>query len=141
MSTSLLMSKIIDLTDARRKHRDTRGSQVPKIDREQRKEYRRVSSERVFIQIVECSDQDMVGTTVSCETLDISAGGLRVTTERFVPVGCKLDLWVDNIARPGKFFLTSDVRWIRQVADKYELGVELHEGSATDIDAWRKLLA
>lgn len=139
MSTSsLLMSKIIDLTDARHRRRVVRGRSVSSFDSEQRKEYRKASDERLFIQVVECSDPDMVGTTLSCHALDVSASGLRAHVEQFIPVGCHLDLWVDNSSRPGKFFLTSDVRWIRAVDDNcYEFGVELHEGAATDIEEWR----
>lgn len=140
MTTSLLMSKIIDLTDARRHRQVVRGQQAPKLDRDQRREDRRTSNERLFIQIVECSDNDLVGTTLSCHALDISSGGLRVRTDRFVPVGCHLDLWIDNSARPGKFFLTSDVRWIMTLENGYEFGVQLHEGAATDIEEWRELL-
>lgn len=142
MTTSLLMSKIIDLTDARRNRRVARRvGEPPRFDQENRKEYRRTSTERLFVQVVEASDPDLVGTTLSCHTLDVSSGGLRVQCSEYIPAGCQLDLWIDNSARPGKFFLTSDVRWVRSVDDQYEMGVALHEGSATDIDEWRQLLA
>ncbi|MBD3649525.1 MAG: PilZ domain-containing protein [Pseudomonadales bacterium] len=110
------------------------------MNRDQRREDRRTSNERLFIQVVDSSDHDLVGTTLSCHALDVSSGGLRVQADRFLPVGCHLDLWVDNSARPGKFFLTSDVRWIRTLEDRFEFGVQLHEGAATDIQEWRELL-
>jgi len=137
MTTSLLMSKIINLTDARRR-RVVRGGEVSRVRHEQRTVYRRISNERLFIQIVECPDPDLVGTTLSCRAVDASVNGLRIWTESYIPMGSHLDLWVENMSRPGKYFLTSDVRWVRRADDVFEFGVELHEGAATDIDEWRK---
>ena len=81
------------------------------------------------MQIVNCpEDPDLVGTTISCSAVDVSAGGLKVTADRFVSAGCELDLWIDIRSRPGKFFLTRDVRWSRQINGNGpgEFGVELH---------------
>ncbi|MEX2489634.1 MAG: PilZ domain-containing protein [Pseudomonadales bacterium] len=142
MATSLLMSKIIDLADARRSRRVAQVETSPRVDHENRKEYRKLTTERLFLQIVECpADPELVGTTLSCRTVDVSSGGLRIQSKDHIPEGCQLDLWVDNSARPGKFFLTSHVRWIRTVDGQYEIGVALHNGSATDIEDWRQLLS
>lgn len=142
MATSLLMSKIIDLADARRNRPVTRVETAPRFDHESRKENRKSTTERLFLQVVECpADPELVGTTLSCRSVDVSCGGLRIESNSYIPEGCQLDLWVDNSARPGKFFLTSHVRWLRTVDGQYEIGVALHNGSATDIEDWRQLLS
>jgi len=79
---------------------------------------------------------------MSCVSQNVSAGGLQIKSYEFIPDGCQLDLWVDVNSRPGKFFLTSDVRWVKEksnVKHTYLLGVELHKGAATDIDEWRMI--
>lgn len=138
MTTSLLMSKIVDISAARRR-RDRRDTTMNQPSHDKRREYRRRSNERLFVQIVRSDDQDLVGTTISCEALDVSANGLRIVTSTMIPAGSHLDLWVDNSAGPGKFFLSSEVRWARIGENGFEAGVELHAGSATDIAEWRQL--
>lgn len=138
MTTSLLMTKIIDISMARRR-RDHHDRVISMHSHEKRREFRRESVERLFVQIVTCPNPDLIGTTISCEALDTSAGGLRITGGALIPEGCQLDLWVDNSSGPGKFFLSSDVRWARVVDGQFQAGVELHDGAATDIDAWRQM--
>ena len=52
-----------------------------------------------------------------------------------------MDLWIDILSGPGKFFLTREVRWSRQINGDgpCEFGVELHEGVATNIREWRTI--
>jgi hypothetical protein len=130
MESSLYASKIDRVAP-------TRGKRVPEkaVDEaDNRRDIRRVSSERLFAQVVQSNDSDLVGTTLSCEATDISANRLKIVADRTLPVGCVLDLWVDDSRKPGKFFLSSDVRW----SGENEFGVQLHNGTATDIEAWRK---
>ena len=138
MTTSLLMSKIVDITAARLR-RERREFAMAGSSAEKRRETRQKSAERLFVQIVKSDDQDLVGTTISCEAIDVSANGLRILLDWLIPAGCQLDLWVDNSAGPGKFFLSSEVRWARVSAGGCEAGVELYDGAATDIAEWRQL--
>lgn len=132
MDSSQHASKIISMSATHR-------TRVPKeLDGDDnRRDTRRASSERLFAQVVQSNDIDLVGTTLSCEAIDISANGLKITADRTLPVDCVLDLWVDDSRKPGKFSLSIDVRW----SGENEFGVQLHNGSATDIDAWRKRYA
>ena len=136
MTTSLLMSKIIDISEARRR-RNRQVTAMSMNEQDNRREDRVESNERLFVQIVTSDDQDLVGTTISCEALDVSASGMRIQTALPIPVGCQLDLWVDNSAGPGKFFLSSDVKWVKAVEGRFQAGVHLFDGSATDISEWR----
>jgi len=143
MSASLLMSKIIDFNDAKQSRRAKRVIRMNTNGTEKRQYKRTQSSDRMFVQVVSCDkNPDLVGTTLSCNALDVSVGGLRINSYDSIPVGSRLDLWVDINSRPGKFFLTSDVRWIESAKNTtatYEIGVELQDGAATDIQEWRHI--
>ena len=110
---------------------------------EKRQHKRIAARDRLFVQVVSCNEQpELVGTTLSCKTMDVSAGGIRIDSSDRIPVGTKLDLWVDVQSRPGKFFLSSDVRWVQEsrgILPSYHLGVELQDGAATDIAEWRRI--
>jgi hypothetical protein len=143
MSTSLLMSKLFNMPAFRRALPETGPDvlQQEKILRH-RAEYRRAAVERLFIQIVDCDDADKIGTTISCHSTESSASGLRICSDESIPRGSRIDMWVNISARPGKFFLSADVRWCSQPDNgMYHVGVELIDGSATDTDAWRALHA
>ncbi len=137
MTSSLLLSTIISLASARNRQ----NAEKPTIEGhfEQRGEVRRNNNERLFLQIVQSSHQDLVGTTLSCTALDVSPSGLRISCNQDIPMGCIIDLWVDDSARPGKFFLSGEVRWARekQTGD-FQVGVKLLEGAATDLNEWRE---
>lgn len=45
---------------------------------ERRQDDRRESSERLFLQVIAAQEADIVGMTISCNALDISAGGMKI---------------------------------------------------------------
>lgn len=144
MGASLLMSKISEFTDAKQTHAVSRALRPNRVDASntEKRHYRRTKSgDRLFIQVVSCNKRpDLIGTTLSCQAIDVSAGGIRIDCSDRIPVGSKLDLWVDIGSRPGKFFLSSNVRWVeekRGLQPSFELGVELQDGAATDIQEWQ----
>lgn len=110
---------------------------------DQRLHPRRDSTDRLFTQVVLSGDApDLIGTTLSCKAVNLSVGGIQFRADRSVPTGALLDLWVDVASRPGKFFLSGEVRWTRPVADdsgdqEWYVGVQLKSGAATDILDWR----
>ena len=137
MTSSLLLSTIINLASARSRQDAPKPSTEGRYD--QRQEFRRESNERLFLQIVQSMNPELVGVTLSCTALDVSPGGLRISCQQEIPAGCVIDLWVDDSARPGKFFLSSEVRWAREVqAGIFQVGVQLLQGAATDLDEWRE---
>ena len=94
-----------------------------------RQERREVSGRRLFVQITQAADSELVGTTMSCTSVVASAHGIKFLVEHFIPVGCLLDLWVDDESRLGKFFLSGDVRWTHKAGLTSTLvGVRLQEG-------------
>lgn len=103
------------------------------------------SDDRLFTQVVLAAEKpELVGTTLSCRAVNMSVGGIQFRTNQSVPVGTLLDLWVDVASRPGKFFLSGEVRWSRPTEEVDEngtpmhfIGVQLKAGAATDIIDWR----
>ena len=141
MSRAVSVSKVIDIKQARRRHL-AQGAKMNDAGSEMRGETRRASYERLFVQVVECADRNLIGMTVSCDSVDVSAGGLRVSSDTHIPEGSQVDLWIDVNAGPGKFFLTSDIRWSTTTGDGgYQFGAKLRDGAATDISEWRALQA
>ncbi len=105
-----------------------------------RTEIRVSSGERLFVQITQSSEKDLIGKTMACKAVDASAHGIKFLVEDFIPVGCLLDLWVDDLARPGKFFLSGDVRWTHKTGRVSTMvGVRLQNGLATDIESWKEV--
>jgi hypothetical protein len=143
MGASLLMSKIINFNDAKQKKEQQVNPGMATHTEEKRQHKRVSSSDRLFVQIVACEEKpSLVGTTISCSAIDVSADGLGIRSNEYIPKGSQLDLWVDIGSRPGKLFLTSDVRWITKKSDSrnsFELGVALHDAPAKDIEEWRSM--
>ena len=131
-------SKVISLFDTKQRE-GSRRTNVMGQTAERRIEERQPCQSRLFVQITACDEPDLVGTTFSCHTQDVSPGGLCITSEAYVPAGAKLDLWVENGLRPGKYFLTGDVRWVAPLdGSRCALGLELQESPTTDIELWRQ---
>jgi len=107
---------------------------------ERRQHSRLDRDEKLFLQVTRCDeDEDLVGTTVLCETIDVSANGLKLHTRKEVVVGVELDLWVNIDGRAGKFFLTGTVKWSRPEAGGHCSGIEVLERENTDIRGWHEL--
>ncbi len=109
---------------------------------DRRREPRYECQERLFVQVVACADRpDLVGRTEAGDVIDVSGSGIHFCTELELPVGTLVDIWVDIASRPGKFFLSGEVRWNGSAkAGVHACGVELEDGPATDFAAWRALL-
>lgn len=103
-----------------------------------RVEARELTGERLFVQITHAHDKELIGKTMACRAVDASAHGIKFLADDFIPVGCQLDLWVDDEARPGKFFLSGESRWTQKVGRTSTMvGVRLQDGLATDIESWQ----
>lgn len=140
-------SNIISLRDNMKKGRpevvtDSQNTLSRNGTGNQRGEERQPCSEKLFIQITQTGDQNLVGTTLACETVDASPHGIKFVASQYIPVGSLVDLWVDDKSRPGKFFLSGDVRWTQKAGETATMiGVRLQEGLATDIENWKEVYA
>ena len=131
-----MSSNIIQFNQARIKRMSTSDKRMhPRLE----------SDDRLFAQVVLATDEpNLVGSTLPCNAINMSMGGIQFKTTTQVPVGTLLDLWVDVSSRPGKFFLAGEVRWSRPIGEFDErgqeiffVGVQLKSGAATDILDWR----
>ena len=117
---------------------DSDGQQNEPGWKDNRSEIRVVSGERLFVQITQSTEKDLMGKTMACKAVDASAHGIKFLAEDFIPVGCLLDLWVDDLSRPEKYFLSGVVRWTRKAGKvSTMIGVRLQDGLATDIERWK----
>ena len=84
----------------------------------------------------------LLGTNLPGSAVDVSASGLRLSLYKEVPINSNLDIWVTFKDDFKKFFLSSKVRWCRQVDDSatYQAGISLHERTdiKTDLSDWKK---
>lgn len=135
-------TNVIELNEVRNKLKQQGALRM----RNDKREHSRLESQdRLFVQVVlSAADPDLVGTTLSCESINLSVAGIQFRTDTPVPHGSLLDLWIDIKTRPGKFFLAGEVRWSRPAGEfddtgreYWYLGVQLKTGAATDILEWR----
>lgn len=98
----------------------------------------------LFVQVLAASESpSLVGETLQCSTLDVSASGLRVQVNCEVPVPSEIDLWLDVQACAQKFFMHGLVKWCNRVDAEqsiFQLGVELLNLPFTDFEDWRATL-
>ena len=59
-----------------------------------------------------------------------------------MPEGYLLELWMEISNHPGKFFLTGEVKWCKEVEEgkRYLVGVELKERDTDDFKQWQEAL-
>lgn len=116
----------------------------PQPHREQRRHPRAKRTERLFVQVVDCTQAaDLVGRILRASTADVSAGGLRLHLDHPVPVGCALELWVKVDGSDGTFLLAGEVRWTLPAPEEggYAAGVALGSGLPDDSARWRSFVA
>jgi hypothetical protein len=109
---------------------------------DQRQEYRFNTPLTVFIEFV-AADSDSSATIVICQSLDISANGLRVITDRELPEGTILQSCVQLKEKNRRFMLSTEVKWSQPYKNNGEflIGLALFESENTDIQEWKEFVA
>ena len=109
---------------------------------EQRQEYRLNTPLTVFIELMAASNH-APATIVISQSLDISANGLRVITDRDLPIGSILSSCVQINNSSQRFMLSTEVKWSQayQHNGEYLIGLALFESEDTDIQAWKEFIA
>ena len=110
---------------------------------ERRADKRFIKSEGISLKIVFSSENPgLLGKTMTGETLDVSASGMRISMEREIKVDSVLDVWVTLHDENKKYFLTGNVRWCRasESGDGYQVGLVLRErtDTVTDLVSWQQ---
>lgn len=106
---------------------------------EQRRSHRLLSQDRLFVQITESPlEPAIVGMTTCCDAENLSGDGMAFIASRPLPVGTRLDLWLDIRSRTGKFFLSAEVMWSERIDDgSWRQGVRFVPGFGTDLSHWQ----
>jgi hypothetical protein len=107
---------------------------------ELRQEYRINTPLTVFIELM-AADMHSPATIVISQSVDISANGLRIITDRDLPVGSILSSCVQLDNYEQRFLLSTEVKWSRNHKDEYIIGLALFESEGTDIQAWKEYIA
>lgn len=112
---------------------------------EQRQEYRLDTELTIFIELPTQHMGAKVDIVVS-KSLDVSANGLRVITDREIAGGSILRACVQQQAKkssPVQFVLITEVMWAEPYGNsgEYLVGLSLFESEGSDILAWKEFIA
>ena len=109
---------------------------------ELRQEYRLDTPLTVFIELI-AATIDTPATIVVSKSVDISANGLRVITDREMPIGSILSSCVQLNESGRRFMLSTEVKWSQThlKTDEFLIGLALFESEDTDIQAWKEFIA
>jgi hypothetical protein len=110
-------------------------------EQERRRFRRSLREERLFVQITKGADEQLKDRTFPCSTLDVSAEGLRLLVDRPLQAGAPIELWVEVTGREGKYFLSGEVRWVRETDAGHLAGIALSPRNGDDLMAWRALFS
>tara|TARA_R110000823_G_scaffold119998_6_gene244320 strand:+ start:16517 stop:16876 length:360 start_codon:yes stop_codon:yes gene_type:complete len=113
---------------------------------EQRRHLRLPLESRTFIELVSPQlGTRGTGRLVTCQTLNISRGGLQVALGDAVTVGAILQISVELPTEEQPLYLAGEVRWCRYNDLDAELrwlaGFKLLNAESTDIGRWVELIA
>lgn len=104
-----------------------------------RREQRQAFNADATIQVMESSDEELIGLTLETKIIDVSTFGLRLEVDRFIHE-CSLGLWVDLADESDSFFLAAAIRWATwHDGDGYQVGLELIENPLSDQERWNEL--
>ncbi len=99
---------------------------------------------RVFIEVESAPPGSLgPGRVARCETLEVSAAGLRVRLGEAVSVGAILQIGVELPGKDEPFYLVGQVRWRmrdKEVADAWIAGFEILNAHGSDIAHWEEAL-
>ena len=104
---------------------------------DKRKESRKDYNLRFFVHVHNSeADADMVGMSLTCEAVDVSAHGIQFSTNVELTAGTVLNITI-GIGEPfAMYLLRGEVRWVRAAEDEYLMGVLLQSAEDTDLDRW-----
>jgi hypothetical protein len=108
---------------------------------EQRQEYRLDTQLIVFLEVGDDSGQEPV--IVISRSLDISANGLRIITDRELAPGSILRSCIQNENATQQFTLITEVKWLQpwQNANEFLVGLALFESEDSNIVEWKEFIA
>ncbi len=110
---------------------------------DQRSHQRHTRKEDAYLELTQYGKQgDYLQKVIACETVDLSAQGLKVYMSEPVEQGLITDVLVEISGQEGRFFLTAEVKWISPSGDDgwYFAGFQIFEAENTDYESWAKMI-
>ena len=112
--------------------------------KEQRSHPRLEEQSTIFIETRSSSDGNATKESILiCNSVEISAGGLRVCVDEELPPGTILQLGVELPDFEQPLYLVGEVRWSKPAEAPntgYHAGFQLLESAGTDYEIWKELL-
>jgi len=107
----------------------------------QRQEYRLATQLTVFIELGDEKSNDPI--IVISRSLDISANGLRIITDRELPVGSIVRSCVQSLDIEQRFLLITEVKWSQpwQESGEFLVGLALFDSQDSHIQEWKEFIA
>jgi len=108
---------------------------------DQRQEYRLEIQLTVFLELGD--DAHSEAAIVISRSLDISANGLRIITDRELIPGSILRSCVQTQDIDKRFMLITEVKWLRpwQNVGEFLVGLALFESENSNIQEWKEFIA
>lgn len=110
---------------------------------DQRNHRRHTRKEDAYLELTLDGKQgDYIQKVIACETVDLSAKGLKIYMSEPVEQGLITDVLVEISGEDGRFFLTAEVKWIAPTGDDgwYFAGFEIFEADNTDYESWARMI-
>ena len=109
---------------------------------DQRNHKRQTRKEDAYLELTLDGEQGYIQKVIACETVDLSAKGLKIYMSEAVEKGLITDVLVEISGEAGRFFLTAEVKWIAPCGDDgwYFAGFEIFEADNTDFENWAKMV-
>lgn len=99
---------------------------------------------RVFIEVLAAAaGSNQEPEIIACETLDVSATGLKVGLQRELTQHSILQIGVEPPDSADTFYLTAEVRWCRHSGTEnkhWYAGLELLNAHGSDSEHWKELI-
>jgi len=108
---------------------------------DQRQEYRLETQLTVFLELGD--EPDAEPTIVVSRSLDISANGLRIITDRELPAGSIVRACVQTQDMHQRFVLITEIKWVQawQNPGEFLIGLALFESENSNIVEWKEFIA
>jgi hypothetical protein len=92
---------------------------------------------KFFVHIKECrEDPELVGLSVECLAIDLSTRGMQFKTDVQLCSASELGITI-GIGQPFAMYeLYGEVRWVKEDAGEYAMGVLFEERQGTDYLKW-----
>ncbi|MCB1688032.1 MAG: PilZ domain-containing protein [Halioglobus sp.] len=113
---------------------------------EQRRKHPRLPvTSTTFIELLSARvGQNESAQLITCNTVDVSRGGLQVILSEELTVGAILQIGVDLPNAPGTLYLAGEVRWCLPSDDErhpWKAGFQILNAEDTDIATWVAMIA